>query len=159
MHVIHIITFCCREIGKRAGIKDKEKLTAEQYILCMIFLHCNHYFRLGGLRKSTEMNCKMEVIEMRGILLCKSERFLWNLPHCGVTYQYWQLADTISRRRSINHADCRLTVTSSQCGDRKLHTFSCAVVYQWTVTVWHNLHTALYVALHTHTHTHTNDLT
>ena len=54
----------------------------------MILLHCYHDFRLGGLRKSTEMNCKMEIIEMRGLLFCAAEKFLWNLSCYGVTYQY-----------------------------------------------------------------------
>jgi uncharacterized membrane protein len=35
-----------------------EKFTFEQHIQYMIFLHCYHGFSLGGLRKSTEMNCK-----------------------------------------------------------------------------------------------------
>jgi hypothetical protein len=77
-----------RAICKVAGTNDKEKLTAAQYILCMIFLHCYHDFHLGGLRKSTEMNCKMEIIEMRGLLFCTAEKFLWDLSCCGVTNRY-----------------------------------------------------------------------
>ena len=37
----------------------------------MIFLHC---FRLGRLRKSTEMDCKMEFVEIGGFLECTEEK-------------------------------------------------------------------------------------
>jgi len=155
-YVIHIITFCHREVRKRAGIKDKEKFTGEQYILCMIFLHCYHYFRLGGLRKSTEINCKMDVLEMPRLLDCTAEKFLMEfiLLWCKVSILTYVRAD--KQKTSHNHANCRLTVTPSQCGDRKLQIFSCVIVYQWTLTVWHSPHTALYAALHTHTHKHTH---
>jgi hypothetical protein len=138
-----------KAICKRAGVNNKQKLTGEQYILCMICLHCYHEFRVGCPRKSTEMNCKMEIIEMRGILFYTAETFLRNLSCSGVTYHYWHVSELINRRRSLNHADCQLRVTSSQSENRELHTFSCIV------TVWHRLLTALYVALYTHTHTHT----
>ena len=50
----------------------------------MIFLHCYHYFRLGGLRKSTEKNCKMDVIEICFV----QQKCFMELSCRGVTYQY-----------------------------------------------------------------------
>jgi hypothetical protein len=125
----------------------------------MIFLHCYHGFRLGGLRKSTEMNCKMEIIEMRGMIFRTAETFLCNLSCCDVTYRYWHMSELINRRRSRIHADCRLTVTLSQSGDRELHTFICIVAYWLKLTVWQSIDIALYVILRAHTHTHTQTRT
>jgi len=124
-----------------------------------MFLHCYHDFRLGGLRKFMKINYKMETIKIRGIHFGTAEKFLQNLPCCGVTYQYWHMSELIKRRRFLNHADCLLKVTPSQCGDSELPTFICIVVYRSTLTVWHSLHTALYVALYTRTHAHTQKIT
>jgi len=59
----------------------------------------------------------------------------------------------ISRRRSLNHADCRLTVTSSQGGDRKLHTLILLLCTneQWQSGTDFILNCTLH---YTHTHTH-----
>jgi len=51
-----------------------------------MFLHCYHYFGLGGLRISTEKNCKMEVIKIRGFLFCIAEGFMEFTPlRCDVS--------------------------------------------------------------------------
>ena len=148
-----------RAICKRAGVNEKEKLRVEQYCQCVIFLHCYHDFSLGGLRKFTQINCEMEIIDTRGLLFRTAEIFLQNLPCCGVTYQYWHTSELINRRRSLNHADCWLTVTPSQCGDRNTHIYL-TVVYRWILTVWQSIHTArTFHCTRARTHKHTHKIT
>ena len=61
LNVIHTIKLCDRKFCTRTVINDEDTFIDEQYTVCMVLLHCYHDFRLGGLRKSTKMNCKMEV--------------------------------------------------------------------------------------------------
>ena len=76
----------------------------------MIFLHCYHYFRLGGLRKSTEINCKMDVLEMLGLLDCTAEKFLmyFILPWCNVSILTYIRAD---KQKALPES-CRLPAYS-----------------------------------------------
>ena len=61
LNVIHTIKLCDRKVCTRTVINDEDKFIDEQYTVCMVLLHCYHDSRLGGLRKSTKMNCKMKV--------------------------------------------------------------------------------------------------
>ncbi len=61
LNVIHTIKLCDRKVCTWTVISDEDKFIDEQYTLCIVLLHYYHDFRLGGLRKSTKMNCKMEV--------------------------------------------------------------------------------------------------
>ena len=77
---MHTIKLCHRKVCTGTVINDEDKFIDEQNTVCMVLLHCYHDFRLGGLRKSTKMNCKMEVkIKCPEFQGCTAEDFLWNL--------------------------------------------------------------------------------
>ena len=61
LNVIQTIKLCDRKFWTGTVINDEDKFIDEQYTVCMVLLHCYHDSSLGGLRKSTKMNCKMEV--------------------------------------------------------------------------------------------------
>jgi len=47
-------------IGTGSGLNDKHRFIGEGHIVCIAALHCYLGFRLGGLRKYREINCKMD---------------------------------------------------------------------------------------------------
>jgi hypothetical protein len=60
----------------------------------------------------------MEIIEMRGLLFCTAEKHFGIYP-AAVYRINIDMSDLKSQRRSLNHADCRLTATPSECGDKE----------------------------------------
>ena len=76
----------------------------------MIFLHCYPEFRLSGQRKYTEMNCKMEIIEIREILFCTAENFFMEfiLLWCNVSI----LTHVTPDKQETFHKSCRMPAYS-----------------------------------------------